>query len=192
MQRGLVEVRQNISMNRFEPGDPSRVGMPSAVPIAEQRSDSVPGMPISPWAYPLPGMVGSNFGNSPVLALDTTFHQVNDALVSQFARFRAGQRFGLALSPVNANETSLDELLDAWRGTQQQINVGRVISQDLEVVGPGMENVSLEDIVRFREKYGEAHRDYMRELRSFVRDLSQESAEAAENELFERRRDDES
>jgi hypothetical protein len=196
-QRGLLEVRQYTPMSGFQRGDPGLVGTPPAMPFAEQPASDAPAVPgmhnlagvpgMPNWPGLLPGMLGSNVGNPPVLALDATFSQVNDALVSQFARSRAGHRSELVLAPVNASEASLQQLLDAWRGSQQQVTVGRVILQDLEVVGQAIENVSLEEIVRFREKHGEAHREYMRELRSLVRDMSQLSAEAQENELFDRR-----
>jgi hypothetical protein len=81
---------------------------------------------------------------------------------------------------------SLTQLLEAWRDTERQVTVGGVILQDLEVVGHAIENVPFDDIMRFRENYGEAHREYMRELRAFVRDMSQLSPEARENELFDR------
>jgi hypothetical protein len=180
-ERGLLEVRQHVPMSGFHSGDPTRVGTAlHAVTIGEDPTMDMLGST---------GTTGPNVDNSHVLALDTTFSQVNDALVSQFARSRAAHRFGLALAPVNSSESSLSELLETWRISQKQVTVGRVVQQDLEVVGTGLEDVSLEELLQFREKHGQAHREYMRALRAFVRDMSQVSIEAQENELYDRRQE---
>ena len=100
IQRGLAEVRQHVPMSGFQRGDPAFVGIPAAVSEGAQFptvSPFITGTPIStglPFPTGIPGMPTlPAIPSSHVLALDATFSQVNNALVSQFARFRAGQRF---------------------------------------------------------------------------------------------------
>jgi hypothetical protein len=64
-----------------------------------------------------------------------------------------------------------------------------MVLQDLQVVGPGLDDVSIDDLLRFRERYGAEHRAYMRELRRFVADASQLTREEEENALYDRRRE---
>ena len=175
-QRGLVEIRQS---GAFMNASPLALG---------GQLNPIPGVTPGPAGIPMPS--GPSVGEAPtVLAIDRVLRQVNDALVSQFARVQGGRRFGVVLQPMNANEDSLTRLIDFWRGSRREMMVGEVVLRDLDVVGPALDLVSIDDLLHFREQHGAEHREYMRELQRYVLDISRLTPEELENELHWRRQE---
>lgn len=163
-QRGLIEVRNEpISVDTPLPG------------FNPQSAGTLP----------------PNFLASPnaVLAIDSRFREINDGLVNQFARTHAAKRFGKLLQPVNAREQSIERLINCWQAKPSSPKVGNIILHDLEVVGPSLAMVSIDDVLEFRERYGSEHREYMRGLRRFVADLSPLTEQEVTHELAARRRE---
>jgi hypothetical protein len=92
-------------------------------------------------------------------------------LLAQILR-SAGPRLGVDLSPITDRadvHAALSQLLALPKATP---GPGRVVSFDLEVVGPNLDPVPLDEVLAFRSEHGHEFRAYARGLRRTVRDLA--------------------
>jgi hypothetical protein len=92
-------------------------------------------------------------------------------LLSQILR-SAGPRLGLDLSPITDRadvHAALSQLLALPKPAP---GTGQVVSFDLEVVGPDLEPVRLDEVLAFRAEHGSEFRAYARGLRRTVQELA--------------------
>jgi hypothetical protein len=93
------------------------------------------------------------------------------ALIAQLAR-EAGKRRGLDLHPATNNPgatASLQSLL----ALEPKPSRGNLVSLDRHVVSIDLDAVPLDEVLDFRAEHRDAHRRYVRNLRSFLVELSQ-------------------
>lgn len=106
-------------------------------------------------------------------------------LLAQILRAN-GDKVGLALSPV----TDRPDVLGAL---QQLLSIpsiptaGHVVAFDLESVGVDLSNVPVDRVFTFRERFGEEHKRYARDVRAFVRILGVLSCEERAEAYTDRR-----
>jgi hypothetical protein len=78
---------------------------------------------------------------------------------------------GYALHPISSHSRPVRGLLELL-DLNPLPTAGRVVACDLEQVTLDVSSIPLDEVLDFRERHGEAHRRYMRNLRAFVRDLA--------------------
>lgn len=96
-------------------------------------------------------------------------------LLSQILRQR-GKSLGLDLQPITDRpevQAALQELLNL----PETPSAGHVIASDLEVVSVDLGAVPIDDVLAFRREHHREYKEYMRNLRKFVRELSPLSAD---------------
>lgn len=91
-------------------------------------------------------------------------------LLAQILR-EAGPRVGLELSPVTDNPKMQAALVQLLRLPPPDPGEGHVLTIDLEVVGPNLDAVPLDEVVEFRAAHGDEFRAYARRLRAVVREM---------------------
>jgi hypothetical protein len=99
----------------------------------------------------------------------------------------AGSRVGLDLSPATDRPDVQAALVELLELQKDEPGAGQVVSLDLEVVGPDLNPVPLDEVIAFREDHGAEFRAYARRLREVVRDLARMPAEEQEKALADRR-----
>jgi len=107
-------------------------------------------------------------------------------LLSQILR-SAGPRLGLDLSPITDRadvHAALSQLLNLPKTAP---GLGRVVSFDLEIVGPNLDPVALDEVLAFRAEHGREFRAYARGLRRTVRELAAVPTEEQQTLLDDRR-----
>jgi hypothetical protein len=91
-------------------------------------------------------------------------------LLSQIMRQR-GKGLGLDLQPTTDRpevQAALQELLDL----PETPSAGHVIASDLEIVSVDLGAVPIDDVLAFRKEHSREYKEYMRNLRRFVHELS--------------------
>ncbi len=106
-------------------------------------------------------------------------------LLSQLAR-TTGKRRGLDLHPTTANRRALDALIGAL-SLAPMPSAGQVVALDLEAVSLNLAPVPLDEVLDFRRQHGPEYRQYVRDLRRFIAQLSPLPAEERNQLLVERR-----
>ena len=94
---------------------------------------------------------------------DTRLLEASGALVSQLARTGAKNKHGIPVEPcevMGASRFPLESMLELTLGR------GSIIAHDLQLVGPDMSNLSLDDLLHFKERYGNEFGEYRAEIRS--------------------------
>jgi hypothetical protein len=107
-------------------------------------------------------------------------------LLAQILR-SAGPRLGVDLSPITDRadvHAALSQLLTLPKAAP---GPGQVVSFDLELVGPNLEPVPLDEVLAFRAEHGSEFRAYARGLRRTVRDLATVPREEHQALLDDRR-----
>lgn len=95
---------------------------------------------------------------------------------------RAAHSFGMELAPFTDDRLWYDLRLYGNRDT-----VGHTITSDLFEVGVDLSAVPLDEVLSFRESYGDQYREYMRSVRQFVFDLAQLDDQTRERRYYDRR-----
>ena len=117
-------------------------------------------------------------------AVRTTFLVV----LGQLAR-SAGERRGMVLHPATNYRPAVTDIVEALSRPGMP-SCDSVIKLDLEPVSLDLSSVPLEDVLQLREEHGKAHREYMRNLRGFVVELSQiEDPKQRESAVLQRQQD---
>jgi hypothetical protein len=91
-------------------------------------------------------------------------------LLSQILRPK-GTALGLDLSPAT-DRPQLIEALTEFLSLPSVPSAGHVVSLDLSTVGVDLSGVPMDEVLGFRAEHLEAHRQYARAVRRFVRELS--------------------
>ena len=86
-----------------------------------------------------------------------------------------------ALDDLSKEKTAFHEL--------SYSRLGRVVTFDLETVGVDLSSVPMDEVLGFREEYGEEYRKYARCVRRFVRELSMPPEEEYMREFDERQQE---
>jgi hypothetical protein len=107
-------------------------------------------------------------------------------LLAQILR-DAGSSRGLDLSPATDKPRVQEALVELLKLPTPEAGAGDVVTVDLDVVGPDLETVPLEEVLEFRAAHGQEYRAYARRLREVVRDLSTTPREEHAGLLRERR-----
>jgi hypothetical protein len=89
-------------------------------------------------------------------------------LLGQILR-EGGPGLGLELSPATDSPKIQAALVQLLGLPTPQPSAGRVVTVDLELVGPNLEAVPLDEVVQFRAEHGAEFRAYARRLRAVVR-----------------------
>jgi hypothetical protein len=108
-------------------------------------------------------------------------------VIAQLSR-EVGQRAGLDLHPVTNGRGAMDAF-GRFLELAPMPSRGHVVGMDLEVVGIDLETIPLDDVLAYRRENADAHRRYMRNLRSFALDLSLMEEEDRRRALADRRAD---
>jgi hypothetical protein len=106
-------------------------------------------------------------------------------LLSQLAR-DAGRRQGLDLSPTTVHYQVVDDLIKVL-SLQPSPSAGQVVTLDLETVGLNLASVPLEEILEFRGQHGNTYREYARNVRQAITELSLLAPEERQARLLDRR-----
>lgn len=101
-------------------------------------------------------------------------------MLSQFARAR-GRQMDLDLHPVTGQRGAVDGLATVLN-LPNMPSAGHVVALDLETIGLDLASVPLDEVLAFRESNGDAYRDYARDLRRTVAELSH--LDTADRELL--------
>ena len=108
-------------------------------------------------------------------------------LLAQILRGQ-GESLGLDLSPATDRPHLVDALTEVL-SLPASPSAGRVVAFDLETVGVDLSSVPMDEVLGFREDYGEQHRRYAHSVRRFVRDLSLLPEKERAGEFEERQRE---
>jgi hypothetical protein len=136
--------------------------------------DRGPGLPI------MPG--GSTY------TVDRVLRTLSAALIGELVRRAAYEREDVLLQPTEPSHGvaySIKSLLDLDLTTFG----GQVVSDDLRIMGPDLDLVSLPDLLEFREEHRDLHRAYMRGIRSFIVESAARPPEERSNVMAGRRAD---
>jgi len=106
-------------------------------------------------------------------------------LLSQVLRPK-GTALGLDLSPAT-DRPRLIEALTEFLSLPSVPSAGHVVSLDLSTVGVDLSGVPMDEVLGFRAEHLEAHRQYARAVRRFVRELSLLPPQERDRALDERR-----
>jgi len=106
-------------------------------------------------------------------------------LLSQLAR-AAGQRQGLDLHPVTTDQLAVSGLISTL-SLSRMPSAGHVVMLDMETVTLNLEAVPLDEVLAFRQEHGDAYRDYARDLRRTIAQLSPLPPQEREQLLYDRR-----
>ena len=109
-------------------------------------------------------------------------------ILGQLSRI-AGEKRGVTIHPATNDSLAVADLIETL-SREKMPSRDRVVSLDLEPVTFDLASVPLDDVLQFRAEHKDAHRAYMRDLRSFVAELA-EINERGEREvaLLERRQE---
>lgn len=107
-------------------------------------------------------------------------------LLAQILR-EAGPSLGLELSPATDRPKVQKGLVELLKLPTPAVGAGHVVTLDLEVVGPDLSTVPLDEVLDFRAAHGDGYRAYARRLREIVNDLSATPGDEQERILDERR-----
>jgi hypothetical protein len=107
-------------------------------------------------------------------------------LLTQILR-EAGPSMGLELSPATDRPEVQAGLVELLKLPAPSVGAGQVVTVDLEVVGPDLEAVPLDEVLEFRAAHGDEYRAYARRLREIVNHLSATPDDEYERILDERR-----
>jgi hypothetical protein len=92
-------------------------------------------------------------------------------LLAQILR-ESGPGLGVELSPATDSPRIQEALIQLLQAPSPQPAAGQVVKVDLEVVGPNLDAVPLDEVVQFRAEHGAEFRAYARRLRSVVREMA--------------------
>ena len=109
-------------------------------------------------------------------------------VLAQLSRV-AGKKRGMAIHPVtNMPEAATDLVRTLSRESMPSRD--KVIKLDLEPVSFDLTAIPLDDVLEFRTEHRDAHRAYMRDLRSFMAELAEiGNFDERENVLLQRRQE---
>jgi hypothetical protein len=107
-------------------------------------------------------------------------------LLAQILR-KAGPGIGLELSPATDRPQVQEALVELLRVPGPQAGAGSVVTVDLEVVGPDLESVPLDEVLAFRMEHGHEYQAYARRLREIVHTLAATPVDDHEQLLADRR-----
>jgi hypothetical protein len=108
-------------------------------------------------------------------------------LLAQILREEAPS-IGLELSPATDRPAVQAVLVELLKLPAPAAGAGQVVTVDLEVVGPDLEVVPLDEVLGFRAAHGDEYRAYARRLREIVNDLSTPGDE--HGRIFDERREE--
>ncbi len=95
-------------------------------------------------------------------------------LLAQILR-EGGSRLGLELCPATDSPRIQAALVQLLQIPSAEPSAGRVVTVDLDFVGPNLEAVPLDEVVEFRAEHGAEFRAYARRLRAVVREMAGDS-----------------
>jgi hypothetical protein len=107
-------------------------------------------------------------------------------LLAQILR-EAGPSLGAELSPATDRPQIQQALVELLNLPAAEPGAGTVVSLDLQVVGPDLDPVPLDDVLAFRAEHGDEYRAYARRLRDVVHVLATTPAEEHDRVLADRR-----
>jgi hypothetical protein len=99
----------------------------------------------------------------------------------------AGPSIGAELSPATDRPQIQQALVELLTLPAADAGAGSVVSVDLEVVGPDLDSVPLDDVLAFRADHGGEYRAYARRLREIVHVLATTPVEEHDRVLADRR-----
>lgn len=105
-------------------------------------------------------------------------------LLSQLAPARARAQ-GIDLLPVTPDRARVRDLVRILK-LPVISTAGEVVALDTEAVGADLTDAPLDAVLEFRDLHGEEFRNYMRNVRKFVRDLSTLGSDERESVLVDR------
>lgn len=108
--------------------------------------------------------------------------------LAQLAR-NAGLRRGMKVHPATSEPDAISDLINAL-AREPLPSVGHVVSFDLEGVSLNLDDVSLDDVLAFREEHGAQHKAYWRDAHRFAAQVALEGDPSARDQLFLERRDE--
>jgi hypothetical protein len=92
-------------------------------------------------------------------------------LLAQILR-ESGPALGLELSPATDSPHIQEALIQLLRAPSPQPTPGQVVTVDLELVGPNLDAVPLDEVIQFRAEHGAEFRAYAGRLRSVVHEMA--------------------
>ncbi|MGH3608055.1 MAG: hypothetical protein ACRDRD_08210, partial [Pseudonocardiaceae bacterium] len=109
-------------------------------------------------------------------------------LLAQILR-EAGPGIGIELSPATDRPRVQAALVELLSAPTPRAGAAHVVTFDLEVVGPDLDAVPLDEVLGFRAAHGEEYRRYARRLREVVGELSTRPQEECGQILNDRRQE---
>ena len=109
-------------------------------------------------------------------------------VLAQLSRV-AGKKRDMTIHPVTNTPEAATDLVRtlSWESMPSR---DKVIKLDLEPVSFDLAAVPLDDVLKFRTEYRDAHRAYLRDLRSFMAELAEiDNSDERENVLLQRRQE---
>ena len=91
-------------------------------------------------------------------------------ILAQLSRV-AGKKRGMTIHPVTNNAQAVQDLISTL-SQKSMPSRHQVIELDLEPVSFDLSAIPLDDVLQFRVEHQDAHRAYMRDLRSFLEELA--------------------
>jgi hypothetical protein len=88
-------------------------------------------------------------------------------LWAQVLRSPARDRFGIELHPITAEYSYVTKLLGTLNESSTHLP-GHVLASDLEILALNLESVPIDEVLAFRDQYGQEYRAYRRGLNRFV------------------------
>ena len=109
-------------------------------------------------------------------------------VLAQLSRV-AGKKRDMTIHPVTNTPEAATDLVRTLSG-ESMPSRDKVIKLDLEPVSFDLAAVPLDDVLKFRAEYRDAHRAYLRDLRSFMAELAEiDNSDERENVLLQRRQE---
>ena len=109
-------------------------------------------------------------------------------VLAQLSRV-AGKKREMAIHPVTNMPQAATDLVRTL-SRESMPSRDKVIKLDLEPVSFDLAAIPLDDVLEFRTEHGDAHRAYMRDLRSFMAELAEiDNSGERENVLLQRRQE---
>ena len=145
--------------NYFQPLSNSRLGHSTDVELADMLVEE---LAIRDLARPSEDSV--------FVLLHPTVRTTVLVILAQLSR-SAGSRRNLAIHPATNSRLEIDNLIETL-ARDRMPSSGAVINLDLHRVAFDLDPVPLDELLEFREAYGDGYKTYMRDLRRFTVELA--------------------
>ena len=109
-------------------------------------------------------------------------------VLAQLSRV-AGRKRGMTIHPVTNVQVAVTDLVRTL-SQESMPSRDKVIRLDLEPISFDLSDIPLDDVLQFRAEHQDAHRAYMRDLRSFMEELAEiDNRDDREIALLQRRQE---